>query len=218
MLDELTMIHGKHTNQSQPNYVPNARTHAHSLLTLTEQVVYMIGGERDGQPTGEVWRYHLDGGVWNPAFGINAPRPEKVLAAGYDYINQKLLVLDEVPSSGMGPRIARFLVYDTAYSTGAVLLTVPRVGFYERFALIGREDGSFLLLGTRAGKTDVFRFVLDKQRLQWTGYAQLSGALIDDPIYTTRGVVIPLRQAGGVYKLQTFVDATLKGKRPCGNL
>lgn len=179
--------------QSPPSFIPGDRSGARGVLTLTERAVFLVGGDRAGVPTGEIWRYDLDTQRWTRQLPFVGTRPARVLALTYDYHAQRLLVLDEVQVRNTSAKFVRFVSYDLRSKSAHVLGAWPRLGRFEKVSLTMRDDGSFFLTGgTRGNSVHVFRGSVSGDHVAWTGFRVLTGQLLDDPISTATGVVLPV--------------------------
>ena len=87
---------------------------------------------------------------------------------------------------------------------------------YARLALTARQDGSFLLFGTRADApaTDVFRFELTATELTWTGEGVSSGTLLDEPVLMVGGRVVAPMNIGGMQHMVVITDGNLSPATP----
>ena len=85
-------------------FVPGDRLGASSLFASTERSVFLVGGERDGNPTGEVWRYDLEQRAWHHELFDSVLPPQDVLATAYSPVQRRLYVLDATrkPVTGFG--------------------------------------------------------------------------------------------------------------------
>ncbi len=77
-------------------FVPRDRSGSLAALSATERSLFLVGGVQDQQTLSEIWHYDLDRRFWRRLFREPDHRPRLVLAAGYDYVNRRLLVLDEM--------------------------------------------------------------------------------------------------------------------------
>lgn len=200
-----------------PRFIPGDRTDAKAVLSGTERAVYLVGGLRAGAPTGEIWRYDLDENDWarvlQPSNDIgpdDAPPPPsrralpgRVLALGYHDVTGKLIAVDEQGGSGKGPfgkqKSARLLVFDFKTNTSRVALTVPRLGMFDDVRVVARETGTFVLVAARRApkKWHAFEFaVKPNNTIQWLSRTHGSGLVLDDPINTNDGVLLPVAVAG----------------------
>lgn len=203
--------------------IPSNRTGARALLTLTERSVFLVGGRGPGRtPLPEIWRYLLDEQSWEPLYW-NTIMPVDVLALGYDYRGGRLLVLDEVERTKTLPKLpwdkhkktvtwseGRLRVYDLRARTGDTLATWPRLPMFDRLGLVARDDGSFVLIGSRSIAKIWFawRFTItSNKKLIVTGRANGHGQLLGDPINTSNGVVVMLHRKGHVEQ-RTLTDAS----------
>ena len=188
--------------------------------------MYLVGGLRGADSAAEVWRYDLDGDDWahvlqpgNDAGADDAdppsePRaaPGKILALGYHDLSAKLVAVDEragVAKPGIGPKIARLLVFDLRTNMSRVALTLPRVGTFDDVRLAARETGTFVLVGVQrnAKKWDAFEFSVNATgQIQWLGRATGFGLVLDEPVNTSDGLFLPVA-SGGVH---TFVPLSEK--------
>ena len=170
-----------------------------------ERRLYLISGRRDSQRTwGDVWSYDLDARTWTPRFArtvapgapaLNETLPQSVLAVGYDSTTKRMIVLDEV--SGAGLSFARLLLLDTANETIRVLLTVPRVGAFDRFSLSPDGTGAFVLIAGTQTAWQAFRLTLTLQgKVKWTGHAHGIGRMIGPAIHVAGGLFQPVLREG----------------------
>ena len=181
-----------------------------------------------------------------PSAGIfsKTAGPGSLLAATYDDLRGSIVMLDEVTLPKIARRdrkgetageleaesddeggadagagfasYARILVYDLRTRASTVALHVPRLGEFDRFALVAEEEGSFILVVQRspegrAGSSKMlaeekawmaFRFTLsDKSEIAWTGFERGDGTIADDPFKTDKGVFLPVID-DGVQRMQ----------------
>src|SRR5512139_2219181 len=89
-----------------PTSEPGLPRCAHAILSLAQRTVYLVGGETlSGQPTAEIWRYGLESREWAQE-RLSAPGVAHVLAAGYDQVRHRILVLDERRLPWVAPKDA----------------------------------------------------------------------------------------------------------------
>jgi hypothetical protein len=198
--------------------VPADRDGSRAVFCALEEAVYLVGGHfLDGQRTGEVWRYSLRSDRWESLFQA---RPTDttlgdVRAIAYDERSERILVLDEgiedpterASQRGRGPtndgppvsRIGRIVVIDLRARTMRAVAALPRTDNYKRVGLVHRGGGEFVLV--RGHKNQAvhtsFGFRLTTNgALEWFGKATTSGDMLDDPIRTSRGVLLPVARNG----------------------
>lgn len=93
----------------------------------------------------------------------------------------------------------RLLVFDFKTNTSRVALNVPRLGVFDDIRLVARETGTFVLIAVRRApkKWIAFEFAIKADNnIHWLSRAQGSGLVLDDPINTTDGVVMPVAVGG----------------------
>jgi hypothetical protein len=204
-------------------FVPSDRTGSRALLSIGERSVFLIGGDRPQGPSGELWRYDLDARGWQRLLRDSPFHPRELLAVAYDYRNRRLLVLDELGvedafgtgDDGSAPpapagqkqlgqgtgavkhlmqlRRARLVAHDLSSGESRLLGAWKRTQSADRFELVARDDGSFVLLAsrTKAGLTFAYAARANGE-LHWTGRRALAGKLVFQAVLMEHGVVVPL--------------------------
>lgn len=77
-------------------FVPGDRDGAVGVFSASESLVMLVGGNRDAEPTREIWLYDTRRRSFSREFREGPLRPLNVLAATYDSVSRALLVLDEL--------------------------------------------------------------------------------------------------------------------------
>lgn len=202
---------------ANPRFIPGDRTEFRAALSGTERAVYVVGGLRGAEPTGEVWRYSLDEQSWErvlqpvdeigpdvaPPTASSRALPGRMLALAYHDVLGKLVAIDEqagfAKGAGSMSAFARLLVFDLKTNKTRVALTVPRSGVFDDVRLVARESGTFVLvLVHRAPRKWVaYEFTVGADNnISWKSRAKGSGLVLDDPVSTTDGVLMPTAIGG----------------------
>jgi hypothetical protein len=191
---------------------PPERRGARGIFTARTNAVYLVGGAagagKGEHPTGELWRYDLDGRAWERLVTAT-PLVKHVLAVAYDSAREQLLVLDTPEQTSFWPAPIRLLLIDTRTGASKLLGTFPRTPLFDRYSLTARGEGSYLLVASRK---QIARVVMARlaitpaEKLEWTGLTTRNGKLFDEPALTDDGVVLPLVR-GGKLELPTITDA-----------
>jgi hypothetical protein len=179
-------------------------------FSLKQGVVIMAGGAlQDGSPAREIWRNDLRGSGWelllrgDPAAGpLDDPAPRDVVALGYDSHASLAAFVDHTTMAKKHGRkipIARLVLFDVARELARVALVLPRLGVFERVDLVARGDGSWVLVGqvrhTGVWKAFELRLSIDADPV-WTGFASGKGAIVNAPVNTSQGVLLPVLKKG----------------------
>lgn len=218
-----------------PPIAPSDRDGAKALFSVVDSAVYLLGGTRpDGSESGELWRYNLDGTAWDRLFAAEDPAPDatgvarpgrgqyvpgSVLGAGYDSKNGQMMVIDRIT-----PRrhfsVIRLLRFDVHSQQSYELATWPSVGAFDRFAVVAREDGTFVLVLSKHHPAHwlALSFRLDAfGRIDWTGTQRGKGEMLEDPFDTTTGAYLPL-VADGRVNLMPLLPHSDRHCRPPGSM
>jgi hypothetical protein len=212
-LVEQARTHGMAALEAADNSLqPPERRGARGIFTARTNAVYLVGGAagagKGEHPTGELWRYALDGRAWERVVTAT-PLVKHVLAVAYDSAREQLLVLDTPEQTSFWPSPIRLLLIDTRTGASKLLGSFPRTPLFDRYSLTARGDGSFFLVASRKQTANVVMARLSitaAEKLQWTGLATRSGKLFDEPALTDDGVVVPLLRNGKL-ELPTITDA-----------
>jgi hypothetical protein len=108
---------------------------------------------------------------------------------------------------GLGPLVggllggahSRLLMLETRGQTVREVVKVRRTGTHPRVALIHRGEGEYVLV--RANKLTAsytayaFRLANDGS-VQWIGKRESPGEMLDDPIRTPQGILLPIARHG----------------------
>ena len=181
------------------------------LLSGVSGELFVVGGSLDsGDSAGDVWAYALSSGVWTQVYPTSEEkvpgRPlAKVLAAAYDEVNSRIVVLDETTPESSGKsgkakaKLARLSTIDVNTGSLTVVTTAPRLGTYTQLGLVATNTGTFVLVGQAVAesKWDAFEFTLDRAgSIIWKNAARNDGTLVDAPANTTDGVFVSLSVNG----------------------
>jgi hypothetical protein len=203
-------------------FTPSDRNNVRWIYSAQEQNVYMIGGDRQGIPTGEIWRYSLDGRIWSSTFGPvhRQESVRNVMAVAYDEPRGKLVVVDVTPASNeTDPSAFRILVFDTHKQTSKVAAFV-NLGMFTKVGLTARDDGSFALVGARWSQNawTAYQFKLTASDLvTWQGTKSGSGRMIADPTFSDAGVTAYLHD-GQTLTVADLPPTTFTGSGPPAEL
>jgi hypothetical protein len=200
---------------AEPELAPADRDASRAVFSATEEAVYLVGGHfLSGQRTGEVWRYSLASRTWESIFQ-SLPVDTSigdVRAIAYDEREQQIVVIDEglnepsvvASNSGrgsgpVGERTGRLVLIDIRNRTMTVLARMPRTDKYRRVGLVHRGGGEYAVVRAHKNKStySTFTFRISASTnaqvsLAWTGKGVGSGELLDDPIRTSLGVLLPV--------------------------
>ncbi len=164
------------------------------LLLGNEHLLVGIGGE--GADADRITFTDLADGTVRSEL-LSGPVPRRVLAAAMHIRRMEALVLDEIAvprRRGPPRRFARFLAIDLQRGESRELARHPRLGVFDRHALVGTADGGFALASTndRAGQTWVFGLAVDGSGLVLTGARHVRGRLLGPPVASRRGISLPV--------------------------
>ncbi len=206
--------------------LPEGTTGMTYVFSGRDAAVYSVGGQRGEQPTGEVWRAHLDGGTttWRQMelFGV---RPARVVASTYQPAaggahEGRLWILDEV---GRGwARRQRLLTVDVATGEVVRLAEWPRLGvFDQRFLTLDRDDGVLLSVSSRLlGVHAVFRVAASSRgsvaHLEATPVRFERGWLAGPPVVDASGYALLVQSRPRELPLVVHATALGLGQRGDG--
>jgi hypothetical protein len=221
-------------------FVPGDREGARAIFSSTRRSVFLLGGRRNGAPTGEIWEYALDDGTWRRLVGVphasfiqgaNIAASDRaevadVLAASFDVANERMVILDEAEPSGTEKSrgrpaakvepIRRLVVLDRRTEMARAIPLGKQARKMSRFGVVARRDGTFLVLAQRTGtkKWMAFRLAFHANGPVFTIVARGDGILVDGAYAAERGVVVPVARQGAQENALTFVhlsDARCSG-------
>ncbi len=196
---------------------PGVRVDPLYALTLKQSALYMVGGSSPtGAATGEIWRQDRIDDSWTLLLhgedgGLADLAPTDVQALGFDPRHNQLAFVDftrkEVGKKGKhhGKKngwskktvpVARLVIFNTATHDARVATVLPRLNVFDRIDLIARGDQTWVLVGRMKNHKAwlAFELALDAAgTLEWTGIHQGTGTVVDAPINTSAGVLLPIR-------------------------
>lgn len=119
------------------------------VLTSMRRGIFVVGGQRvsDGLPSGEIWFLSLDDPTTWTLVQTQGYRPERVLAATYDFATDALYVLDET-SGGF----ARLVSLDLHANEARTIGVWPRHGEWDRQWLVVDGHGELVLASAKTAK------------------------------------------------------------------
>jgi hypothetical protein len=82
---------------------------------------------------------------------------------------------------------------------------LPVVGVFSKVGMAARDDGTFVLVGLIAERSEwiAFQFRLsDRDHIQWSGSTHGSGFILHDPFFSDAGLLLPVQRGTSV----DFVD------------
>jgi hypothetical protein len=210
------------TQASVSSAGPSARSAPAYVFSARQSALYVVGGQIDDAPAGEVWRYDIVARGWQRlwvkgAATLGELSPRRVLAAGYDERATRLAFIDESAQAGQKFPLARLVVFDTARRTGHVALTLPRLGIFSRIDLTARGDGTWLLSGQvgTSKQWKAYRFRFDEAgKVDWLGLRVGSGLLLDQPINDTAAIeLVVVNGKTGLPEAILLVPETFKPQK-----
>lgn len=193
-----------------PSVVPAPRQNYFTMLSSTDNSIYLIGGESGGKPVPGAWRFGLTTQRWDRLFNDPATMPgyASIKAATFRPATHDFVVLEvgESSSDGRGQKNAVLLSYNFFTGTRTQLASWSYSGTYQRLYLSVLDDGQLALTTVGASSYQVCRLRILRGSASVNGIYQQSGNVIATPVmgYNTLFVPVARGELPGMDQVTSF--------------